>query len=76
MKLNVNFDKIVGKIKPMNQAGQPPFAGGSFCFNFSFMDYLPKANIRYSRLHDVQGPFGNTQTENRFNTTVNHFLNH
>ena len=71
MKLNVNFDKIVGKIKPMNQAGQPPFAGGSFCFNFSFMDYLPKANIRYSRLHDVQGPFGS----NRYVDIPNLFRN-
>ena len=54
MKLNVNFNEVVGKIKPMHGVGQPPFSG----VDFSMFRYLKEAGIPYSRLHDVGGAFG------------------
>ena len=54
MKLNVNFNKSLGKIKPMHGVGQPPFSG----INFNMFRYLTEAAIPYSRLHDVGGPYG------------------
>ena len=56
--ISVDFNKTVGKIKPMHAVGQPPFAGGFLSFDFSYIDYLRKAHIPYSRLHDVGGVFG------------------
>ena len=53
-KLNVDFNKVIADIKPINGVGQPPFRG----INFSLCDYLKDAHIPYSRLHDVGGPFG------------------
>ncbi len=57
---NVTFDfsRTVGKIKPMHAMGQPPFAGKFRGFDFSYMEYLTRANVPYSRLHDVNGVFG------------------
>lgn len=57
-KLYVDFQKIVGKIKPMHATGQPPFLGGFNKFDFSPIAYLKKAGVPYSRLHDVNGAFG------------------
>ncbi len=54
MNIDVNFNKIVGKIKPVHGVGQPPFAGS----NFKMFHYLTEAGIPYSRLHDVGGPYG------------------
>ncbi len=56
--VQVNFNDIIGKIKPMHAIGQPPFTGGFMAFNFTPMEYIRKANIPYSRLHDVNGSFG------------------
>ena len=53
-KITLDFNKAIGKIKPMHAVGQPPFMG----INFSMFDYLKDANIPYSRLHDVGGAFG------------------
>ena len=36
-KLCIDFEKTVGAIKPMHAVGQPPFAGGFLCFDFSHM---------------------------------------
>ena len=47
--ISVNFENVVGKIKPMHAVGQPPFLG----MDFSYVEYLKKAHIPYSRLHDV-----------------------
>ncbi|MBQ8340614.1 MAG: hypothetical protein IJY16_09235 [Clostridia bacterium] len=55
---SVDFNHIKGKIKPMHAIGQPPFSSGFLSFDFSYMDYLRRAHIPYSRLHDVGGPFG------------------
>lgn len=54
MSVTVNFTEKIGKIKPVNGVGQPPFTG----IDFSMCDYLKRANIPYSRLHDVGGFFG------------------
>ena len=56
--LQINFDKKLGKIKPMHATGQPPFAGGFHKLDFSYIGYLQKAHVPYSRLHDVGGPYG------------------
>lgn len=50
----VDFNKIIGKIKPMHGVGQPPMVG----FNDSLFGYLTRAGIPYSRLHDVGGFMG------------------
>ena len=53
--LTVDFNKITGKIKPMHAVGQPPFLSPHHTDHFK---YLTEANIPYSRLHDVGGPYG------------------
>jgi len=58
MNIKVDFNKKIGTVKPMHSVGQPPFAGGFLQFDFSYMEHLKKANIPYSRLHDVGGAFG------------------
>ena len=54
MNLTVDFTKDIGRIKPMNGVGQPPF----FNMDTRYFDFLSDANIPYSRLHDVNGLFG------------------
>jgi len=54
MKIKVDFDKVVGVMKPMHGVGQPPM----FQLNGSMLHYLTEAGIPYSRLHDVQGVMG------------------
>lgn len=54
VEINVNFDKVIGKIKAMHGVGQPPLSGT----NTDYFRYLKEANIPYSRLHDVGGWFG------------------
>ena len=44
--ISVDFEKIIGKIKPMHAVGQPPFLG----MDFSYIEYLKKANIPFSRV--------------------------
>jgi hypothetical protein len=58
MKLNLNFDNVIGKIKPMHAVGQPPFTGGFQSLNFKPIQILKDAHVPYSRLHDVGGAFG------------------
>lgn len=53
-KIIADFTQTVGKIKPVNGVGQPPFRG----INFSMFEYLKNAHIPFSRLHDVGGPYG------------------
>ena len=54
-KINVDFSKITGKMKPVHAVGQPPIMGWS---NTSMFHFLTEAGIPYSRLHDVGGCFG------------------
>ena len=58
VNVTLDFDKIVGKIKPMHAVGQPPFKGGFLKLDFSPLQHLADAKIPYSRLHDVGGAFG------------------
>lgn len=48
--LSVDFADIMGKIKPMHGVGQPP--------NDALFQYLTRAGVPYSRLHDVGGWMG------------------
>lgn len=54
MEIKIDYNKIIGKIKPMHAVGQPPFIG----MDFSMCDYLKDAAVPYSRLHDVGGSYG------------------
>ena len=58
MNLQFNFDKKRGKIKPMHAVGQPPFCLDLNKIYSGMFHYLKEANIPYSRMHDVGGPFG------------------
>ena len=53
----VDFQKVIGKIKPMHGVGQPPFLGS----DYSFCHYLKEADIPYARLHDVGGVYGGSR---------------
>ena len=59
--VQVNFNDIIGKIKPIHATGQPPFGGGFRMLNFTPMEHLKNAHIPYCRLHDVQGAFGSNR---------------
>ena len=61
INIQVDFNKIVGKIKPMHAVGQPPFKGGFCKLDFTPMQILTDAHIPYSRLHDVGGAFGSNR---------------
>ena len=54
MKINVDFSKVIGKIKPLHGVGQPPFVGS----DFQMFRCLKDAGIPYSSLHDVGGVYG------------------
>lgn len=70
-QINIDFSQKTGKIKPMHAVGQPPISGGFGVLDFSYIDYLKKAHIPYSRLHDVGGAFGG----NRYVDIPNVFRN-
>lgn len=55
--MKVDFNNIIGKIKPMHAVGQPPFSGS----DYSYCHYLKEANIPYARLHDVGGIYGGSR---------------
>ena len=55
MRLHVDFENTLGKIRPMHAVGQPPFTGAP---NDERFRYLTEAHIPYSRLHDVGGSYG------------------
>ena len=56
--VQINFDKLQGRIKPMHAVGQPPFTSGFNSLDFTPMQILKDAHIPFSRLHDVGGAFG------------------
>ena len=53
MKISVNFNKTVGKIKPMHYGGQPPIVGMSD----EHFHYMTEAGMLQSRIHDVAGAY-------------------
>ncbi len=55
--MKINFNNIIGKIKPMHAVGQPPFLSS----DYSYCHYLKEANIPYARLHDVGGIYGGSR---------------
>ena len=54
-QIAVNFDKVVGKIKPMNGVNSGP---KTKVFTYNATDLFLEANIPYSRMHDVEYPYG------------------
>lgn len=54
VQLAVDFEKVLGQMKPMHGIGQPPMPW----LSNAFMHYLTDAGIPYSRLHDVGGWMG------------------
>ncbi len=52
----VNFDKEVGKIKPMHAVGGGPKQG--YLGTHDITNYYMSMNIPYSRLHDIESVFG------------------
>ena len=57
MKITVDLNKPVGKIKDMNSVGQPPISGIGYNAYGAF-HYLSDVSVKYSRLHDIGGAFG------------------
>ena len=58
MNLQFDFEKKVGKIKPMHAMGQPPAGVSDDGISAEMFEYLKQANVPYSRMHDVGGHFG------------------
>ena len=56
LRTKINFNKEVGKIKPMHASGLGPRQAISGTWDISH--YFKAMNIPYSRLHDVEYPFG------------------
>jgi len=54
-KRSVDFNDVIGPIKDVNSVGQPPLLGNT---GTGMFHYLTEAGVKYSRLHDVGGPFG------------------
>ena len=53
-KITVDFNKTIGKIKPLHGIGQPPIHR----VDTTAFRLLKDAGIPYSRLHDVGGAYG------------------
>ena len=51
----VNFGKEIGGIKPLNGVNAGP---KTKVFTYDATDLFKEANIPYSRLHDVEYPYG------------------
>ena len=56
VKVELDFSREVGPVKPVNSVGQPPMFGGPT--NFQMFHYLKEAGVPYARLHDVGGWMG------------------
>ena len=55
-KVEVDFSREIGPVKPVNGVGQPPLIGK--LLTYPMFHYLKDAGIPYSRLHDVGGWLG------------------
>lgn len=53
-KLHIDFDRALGRVRPMHGVGQPPLTGIDNCM----FHYLKEAGVPYSRPHDAGGDFG------------------
>ena len=52
----IDFSDVVGKIKPMHAAGGGPRQG--YAGSWDISNYFRSMNIPYTRLHDIEYPFG------------------
>lgn len=57
MKIQADFNSVIGKIKPMHAVGQPPLDH----IQTSLFHYLTDAGMPQSRLHDAAGAYGRNQ---------------
>ncbi len=57
MNIKVNFEKTLGKVKPMHAVNNMPTAPLN---SASWDERMTAAHIPYGRLHDTGGPFGGT----------------
>lgn len=53
-RLHIDFDRALGRVRPMHGVGQPPITG----ISNQMFHYLKEAGIPFSRLHDVGGRYG------------------
>ena len=53
-KLHIDFDRALGRVRPMHGVGQPPLTG----IDNRMFHYLKEAGVPYSRPHDAGGDFG------------------
>jgi hypothetical protein len=58
MKIELNLNEKLGKIKRMNATGQAPMGGGVGYGAYTHFHYLSEISVPYVRLHDVGGVFG------------------
>ena len=54
MKINIDFSKTTGRIKPLHGVGNAPFLGCSE----NMFHFLSDAGTPFSRLHDTGGAYG------------------
>ena len=52
-KLHIDFDRALGRVRPMHGVGQPPLTG----IDNRMFHYLKEAGVPYSRPHDAGGDF-------------------
>ena len=58
MRLSIDPNKKIGKIKDMNATGQAPLGGGIGFNAYNNFHLLSDVSVPYVRLHDVGGVFG------------------
>ena len=60
MKIRINGENVIGKIKPMNAVNIPPVGGYGEKIDSKF-HYLKEIGTPYARLHDIGLLYGNCQ---------------
>ena len=58
MRINIDLNNKIGKIKDMNATGQAPMGGGVGYEAYKNFHLLSDVLVPYVRLHDVGGGFG------------------
>jgi hypothetical protein len=59
-KITVDYNEIVGKIKPIHCGNGGPACGGRL-LPFDFTEEFKYMGIPYTRLHDIEYPYGSNQ---------------
>ena len=57
-KVKLDFEQIVGKIKPLHAVNDVPYAGFAFGSAEKYIKTFVDAGIPYCRLHDLSGRYG------------------